>query len=258
MKRIQLLLLALLLALCSAPSLLRAQRPKGAAEKAFPQYTWVSIDQDWIGCRLGYDKSAFTLVNKATWQLSEADPFYAREDQGNYVYLGWFKTSAGATRYLLYSPGMSEDPFFEIRDEGQSVIWQSECCYELCLNPAGTIYTAGHANQNFEARRVYKIRGSRIEEVPQPFLYVGLKGKLRQGIKLYSRPFNTGEVVATCPKGYEVEFLLCREEQDEYGSTVQNSILVRSKFGLVGWVTLTQEQVYPPNVLLEGFGYWGD
>ena len=57
-----------------------------------------------------------------------------------------------------------------------------------------------------------------MTEVKQPFLYVGVLGKMLKPAKLYSAKTG-GDVVASLPVGYEVEVLLA-EDYQKFGNDV--------------------------------------
>ena len=86
----------------------------------------------------------------------------------------------------------------------------------------------------FNLRRKYSFDGKVFQEVQQPFLYVGIQTKVQdvngeqdqKGLTLYTDKTKTNKV-AILPIGSDIEVLL-HEKPDWY--------LVRSSFGLVGWV----------------------
>ena len=96
------------------------------------------------------------------------------------------------------------------------------------------IYAEGWSNTMFNLRRKYSFDGKAFQEVQQPFLYVGIQTKVQdvngekdqKGLTLYADKTKTNKV-AILPIGSDIEVLL-HEKTDWY--------LVRSSFGLVGWV----------------------
>jgi hypothetical protein len=61
------------------------------------------------------------------------------------------------------------------------------------------------------------------------------------------------------PVGYEVEVLLS-ENYDKFAENIDYPInyLVRTSFGLVGWLRLTSEDTYHLDPVIRGLGYLGD
>lgn len=231
-------------------------------EKAFPQFTWTDanvINKD--GSRFGYEGVSFTPIFKNCHTLPKTDPCYESNEYADVTLLGRYK-NASMNEYvnILYSPGPSIDPEFQITDKNGKPIW-TEAAEEMCINSAGVIYTSGNMNKMFNQRMKFQLSEGKVTEVKQPFYYVDVKGKLLKPIKLYSQKNNRGELVATLPVGYEIEVLLADTEtgKDEYGEPKPMiNYLARTAFGLVGWLHLTQEDSYHLNPVVRGLGYMGD
>ena len=136
--------------------------------------------------------------------------------------------------YIIYSQGMSEDMVFELATKPDaSTRIGSFYCLEFYINSLGTIYTAGHTNNMFNMRRKFQLQGDTIREVRQPFYYVGLKGKTLNEITLYAVKSGK-DIVAQLPADYEIEILLA--EYAEKDTEMGTRFLVRTEFGLVGWL----------------------
>jgi hypothetical protein len=234
---------------------------QGIAEKSFSQFTWINTGSHDISfnAKFGYELNSFTVVNKRCDELPETDPCYEAYNSLETVLLGRYKdASMSESVNILYSPGPSIDPTFKITDkDNHKVIWEY-VAEELCIASSGIIYTAGSINKMFQERTKWRLFGGRVQEVQQPYLYVGLKGKLLCDVKLYSEKTG-GQVVATLPKGYEIEILLADMEgiQSERGISSPKNYLARSAFGLIGWLRLTEAQMYGTPVL-PGLLFHGD
>lgn len=105
----------------------------------------------------------------------------------------------------------------------------------------------------YNRRRKFQLQNDTILEIKQPYNYVGLKGKTEKSITLYKD--KTGpDIVAQLPKAYEIEVLLAESPTKDFES--DQLFLVRTDFGLVGWLRLSTEDVYEP--VLKGLFYAGD
>lgn len=202
----------------------------------------------------GYSPKTFTFVNIACDKLAASHPCFDAENSGDFLLIGSYQNQSMANPvYILFSPGPSVDPFFGIKDAQGREVWGT-AADEMCINDNGIIYTAGHTNAMFNERHKYIFANGRVREVPQPYMYVGIKDKTLKTITLYSQK-EGGEVVATLPKGYEVEVLLADEATNE--SSMNNRYLVRTSFGLVGWLRLSEDETFGSPVLNE-LRFWGD
>lgn len=232
-------------------------------EKSFPYYTWItpaasSCD---VGVRFGYEQGSFTTINKSCHTLPKNDPCYEADEYSDLTLLGRYK-NATMTEYvnILYTPGPSVDPVFSITDKNNKLIW-AEAAEEMCINSNGTIYLSGNINKMFNQRMKFQFANGKVTEVKQPFYYVGVKGRLLKPIKLYSQKNNQGQLVATLPVGYEIEVLLSEPatSTQEYDSqSMMTNYLVRTSFGLVGWLRLTEADTYHLNPVVKGVGFLGD
>ncbi len=217
--------------------LLSAQE-KGDTEKAFSKLTWVDADQvnNENYARFGYEKG-FELKNEVISSNSNYHNIIRNDD---ITFIGVFKNMK-----FFFSPGPSYDPtFYVLNSTNKKVLeFMGE---EMCVKSSGIIYVTGNMNQVFNVHKKYKIQGETIKEVKQPYMYVGIKDKLKKPIKLYNKQNKSGALVARLPKGYEVEILL---------ASGTKNYLVKTAFGLVGWLTIEQEDTYIMNSIIDGLGY---
>jgi hypothetical protein len=108
------------------------------------------------------------------------------------------------------------------------------------------MYTSGLADQMFNTRKKFVLHNGTIEEVHQPFYYVGLKTKVKKAITIFDDPLYE-KPIAQLPEGAQVEVLLNKE----------NDYLVKTPFGLVGWLKINYgEQCGSESV--EGVCFHGD
>ena len=147
--------------------------------------------------------------------------------------------------FIDFDPGASTDPVFSIAPfPGKRSIGTIEA-NQLVLPGNGYIYSVARINKNFLERRKFAVRKGELIEIRQPFLFVGLDGKTKVDLELRSQP-SAGEVVASIRKGDEVRVVLYDGQH----------YLVRSAFGLLGWVKL--KDVARENAVIEGLFYAGD
>ena len=141
---------------------------------------------------------------------------------------------------IVYSSGPSDDPFFlfypitkKRKTQEKPPILELGAS-TLYIPNKNNIYAEGWSNTMFNLRRKYSFDGKGFQEIKQPFFYVGIQTKVQEvggekdqkGLTLYTDKTKTNKV-AMLPIGSEIEVLLY-EQPDWY--------LVRSSFGLVGWV----------------------
>lgn len=212
----------------------------GQQKSYFPQMTRVQVDTS-LNAWFGYEKGT-KVINRSLQTLDPRDPYY-RDSEA--VVLGVLVAQYKApgmkdSLTVVFESGMSDDPEFSIFGKGQKLIGHVSCL-DMYINASGVIYTAGHANNMFNRRRKFQIQKDTLLEVKQPYYYVGLKGQLQKDITLY-RDKTGPDVVAQLPKGYEVEVLLAESTTKDY--EIDNLFLVRTDFGLVGWLRLSNEDTF--------------
>jgi hypothetical protein len=154
------------------------------------------------------------------------------------------------TLQIIYSPGLSVDPLFIISKKNGKIVGRV-AALEFYINNNGIIYSAGHTNNMFNQRQKFQLTQDTLLEIRQPFYYVGLKSKTTSPLTLYQS--KTGdEIIAQLPKDYEVEILLCDTEKNKS----QKYYLVKTDFGLIGWLRLTSDATY--DTPIEGLRFAGD
>ncbi len=203
----------------------------------FPNLTKVNVPP--MGNYIfGYSETNVNYINSPTVSNVDSDTYLvATIPNGGYK--------------LLFSSGESDDPTFYLMSSGGQVIETFECT-EFYITSDYVIYTAGHTNNMFNTRRKYILSNEGgLTEVQQPYYYVGLRGQTVQSVTLYSSIIGS-EVVATVGAEDFIDVLLCDtnpETQDMY-------YLVRTTFGLVGWMRL--ENGFSYLTPLESLRYAGD
>lgn len=149
---------------------------------------------------------------------------------------------------IIFDPGPSADPNFQIvrgTEPTDDAYLGSMNGLILTIPGDGFLYVSGHTNTTFDQRRKYRITDEGLEEVPQPYYYVGLSTTTLKPVTLRSA-LEDGETVAEVPAGTGVEILLNRN--DDY--------LVKTPEGLVGWFTEKLSTQDPEH--FEGLYFRGD
>jgi hypothetical protein len=187
--------------------------------------------------------------------LDRKDPLFCEKDSvlAEWTVVANFKNEIlKDSLTIIYSEGMSADPGYVITTNTGKVIRRFSCV-EFYINGSGTIYTSGHVNNMYDRRRKFQIQNDTIVEINQPFNYVGLKGKTLKSIVLYQDKVGN-KIVAQLPKDYEIEILLADAKTEDYA--MDQNFLVKTDFGLVGWLRLTFDDIY--GTVLKELYYAGD
>lgn len=223
-------------------------------KQSFPQYKWIDLSLDCGGSSwFGYSPNTFIPIGIFCDKLPHGNPCYIAENPEQYYFIGCYKNSLmKEPYYIIFIPGINDDPSFLITNSKNEPI-RIDFANEMCINDLGFIYLAGRSEKMYYQRIKLHLTENGVREIPQPYYYVGIKDKLLEAIVLYSEK-EGGEIVAKLPKGYEVEVLLA--EGSSYSKKeISKYYLVRTSFGLVGWLRLTNEQTCEKPIL-EGFNYW--
>lgn len=225
----------------------------GQAKSYFPNLARVSIDTSYKAY-FNYDKKNSRLINKTCHSLNKKDPFYCSDS----VYADWTIVSKFKNEKLkdsvdiIFSSGMSDDPSFSVYTKSGKQMG-SFASTEFYINSSGTIYVSGHVNSMYNRRRKFQIQNDTILEIIQPYYYVGMKGKTLKEITLFKDKVGS-EIVAQLPKDYEIEILLADAMTKDFD--VDYLFLVKTEFGLVGWLRLTNDDLY--GTILKDLFYAGD
>lgn len=175
-------------------------------------------------------------------------------------------SNTSKNKYLvIFCEGMSVDPFFEIhRIVGEKQELDSSFQIYAIINEAkrkisgisgleivipgnGNIYVSGHTNNMFNMRRKFTLKDDQLEEIKQPFYYVGLVTETTQSVNLYSDINSKKKIVVQLPPGYQVEVLI--NKGDNY--------LVKTYFGLTGWINIPFG-LFPEQTPIKGIFFAGD
>ncbi len=220
---------------------------------SFPNLKKVTVDTSFVKVIFGYDSKTTKLIRKKCFELPKTDNWYCdKEDPGEVIEkVGKFANDKIIdSLQIVYVPGLSVDPEFIITKTNGKIVGGVPAL-EFYLNNNGVIYSAGHTNNMFNKRQKFQLYQDTLIEILQPFYYVGLKSKTTSPLTLYQNKTGS-ETIAQLPIDYEVEVLLCDTEE----SKSQKFYLVKTDFGLVGWLRLAEDSTNEPPVL--GLYYAGD
>lgn len=192
-------------------------------------------DNDMITIR--YDRNITEIINKPIEGEAEVKVLVTR-----------LLKSSPARYLIVFDPGPSADPQFIIYqvvgDTNKKII--SIPGEELIIPGNGVIYSSGFANMMFNTRRKFQFSGGLVEEVKQPYYYVGLTTNVKRAITLHE-DLTYKKPVAQLPEGANVEVLLSKG----------NDYLLKTPFGLVGWFKINYGEQCGSEAI-EGICYHGD
>ncbi|MEM8901921.1 MAG: hypothetical protein AAGC85_27690, partial [Bacteroidota bacterium] len=168
----------------------------------------------------------------------------------NYTFFGEVSLDNSGKKYAILW-GHCPEPSFQIRDvQDYSILYGEVSALRLYVPGNGYLYASGHLEDNFNTRRKYLFKENNIQEIKQPFYYVGLKTRTLKSLTLYrNRLFS--EEVGKIPSDYSIEVLLA-----ETSLRYKDLYLIRTDFGLVGWVEIEAGQY--KSVDVEGIYFKGD
>ncbi|GMU44539.1 MAG: SH3 domain-containing protein [Xanthomonadales bacterium] len=160
------------------------------------------------------------------------------------------RIAADGPRYeLRYDDGPSCDPTFSLWKEGADVALGEFAGDHLVMPGNGALYLIRRSNRAFESREKWLLRDGRLTEASQSHYYVGLDTRARRELQLLQRPAADAGVLATVPPAERVLIVL----QQTVAS--RDWYLVRTPFGLVGWV---RDDAYGEDRLFEDLQFLGD
>jgi hypothetical protein len=150
-------------------------------------------------------------------------------------------------RYIIdFSEGWSLDPtFFISRQDGDTL---QELGYIPALNlkiPGdGYLYSSGHTNNTFNQRRKFTTRDGTLDEIQQPFYYVGLETRTRIPLVIYSTPEGGAQVAE-----------LAAKTAITVVANTGNLYLIKTPDDVLGWIQLDVGQ---DDTQIEGLYFFGD
>lgn len=200
---------------------------------------------------VSFDATISTVYDKKYRDLDSTDPFYMDECDGDYRKLIRTKLDRNSTASYIISYNEScccsyGFTIYEDNNPDKSIGFVN--ANRMYIPGNGAIYTEGRLWQTFTKRQKFILSRDTIEEIKQPFNYVGLKTKANSTIKLYAE-LELKTHIASIPKDYEIEVILKPHETEQI-------YLVRTSFGMVGWAKIAEAQYHSQDV--EGIYYWGD
>lgn len=157
-----------------------------------------------------------------------------------------------AERYrVVYDDGPSCDPTFTVYREGASEPLGSFGGEHLIVPGNGFLYVIRRSNRSFEGREKWEIRNGALVEVAQPLRYVGVESRTLKPIALRQSQADGATVLAQVPAGERVTIVVHQEDSD----SGRDWYLVRTRFGLLGWIS---DSGYGEDRQFEALQFMGD
>jgi len=142
---------------------------------------------------------------------------------------------AESDRYVVYTEAPSFDPGFYLIVEGSGDEPVKMSGEVLAIVDDDHLYTFGRINRSCPTRRTWTLRDGRVQEVQQPFYWVGLSSTTLVPVTLFAGPTDDG-VVGDLAEGVPIEVVLT-DDVGRAGGVY--SFLVRTESGVMGWVRVT-------------------
>ncbi len=152
--------------------------------------------------------------------------------------------SSEIRHFVYFDPGASHDPAFVVAEESTKKSIGTIDADQLLLPGNGFIYSIGRTNKLHIERRKFAVQDGKLQEVKQPFQFVGLEARAKAPIAITISKGGT-ESVASIPKGERLTVVL---SDGDY-------MLVKTNFGLVGWFKPSGTREFPE---IEGIYFDGD
>ncbi len=191
--------------------------------------------------RFPSDCVASSSVHYDARAATPKDTFEAIEDHPaggmRWVLEGSLSADSSAKYRFKFDDGPSCDPEFTIwkSEGGADDGYVGSVSGEHLIVPGnGFLYVIRSTNRSFEGREKWAIEDGELKEVKQPFYYVGIQTPTLKALELHADTKAQSAVIARVPEGEMVMVVL--EQPSESGAA---QYLVRTRFGLVGWITDT-------------------
>jgi hypothetical protein len=227
-----------------------AKKPESKAETAEPfgYLSKVEVDKA-ADIYIKYNSENTEVYNKKVKELPESDPFFPEggPSMNNIKMLKTKIEPSGKNYYVVFSYGPSADPSFMFYQQGnfeQPAFTIS--ALQVFIPGNGSLYSSGHTNNLFNTRKKYQVHNNTLKEIEQPFYYVGLETQTSAPVKLYASE-QLNDVIANLPADYDMEVLINKKGT--------NLFLVKTKFGLTGWV---KAEMCGLRTQIDGLDYAGD
>lgn len=215
-----------------------------AAQFVFSDLEYIDIENQYA--RFGFKKTLkFDLINKP---CDDSRDCYLKGDE---TLIGYWKVNDETKVEFYYTPGPSDDPAFLAVCNGKIILEEAGSTLHFKGN---ILYIEGSANRFFDMKRKFQFVDNRYQEVNQPFYYIGIEGKLNYSIQIYKSD-QFLEKIAYLPKGYEIEVLL-GQTGGKYNDL--EKILIKTKFGLIGWFNFQEVSFRLDHTLIDGLYFHGD
>jgi len=218
----------------------------------FKELTTIKISEEKdIVESISFDNTLTEIINKKYSELETNDPFRMEFCEGEFIKLIRTKIDRNSNKYYIisYNPSCCCPYGFYIYEDGNpnKIIGELEVA-RIFIPGDGFVYSDGRMWNNYNKRQKFSIANDTINEIKQPYSYVGLKSKALRDIKIFNDK-NLKMLIATIPKDADVEVLINDKSQE-------NLYLLRTDFGIVGWSTVESRQYEAVDI--DNLYYWGD
>lgn len=208
--------------------------------------------ENYEGRFLHLNSSEAIIINKKRIDLNRDDIFYAEECEGEsmtLIAISKIDDNSENKYAIIYST--CPNPEFIVYDsnDADKIIGTINADH-LYINGSGNIYSSG-GEGTFDARKKYVLNNGKIENIEQPFYYVGLKSKTLNPVTIYQTK-SLETKIASLPTNYELEVILSEKAFNQ----TEALYLVKTAFGLIGWAELKAGQYNSIDV--DGLIYIGD
>jgi len=215
------------------------------SEKKFAGTTVLSLDKLMPGregglpAQIAYDAKLSTVLNKT---VREEGPILTTR------LLSTLPDRKKNLQFLIdFEQGPSNDPMFVVvAGNGKKVIGTINA-EQLIVPGDGFFYAVSRMNRNYVEYRKFSLRGDKLAEVKQPFLYAGLDSTALRPLTIFSGK-DGGEVVAAIAKGERLTVVLGEK----------NYLLIKTRENLLGWLKLDPIVATREKMAIEGVYFDGD
>lgn len=149
--------------------------------------------------------------------------------------------------FIDFEPGSSLDPTFIISASNGKKSLGEIPADQLIVPGDGFLYAIARSNQNHVQHRKYAVRGSKLVEIKQPFLYAGVETTARNPFTIFSAK-GKGEIIAGVEKGERLTVVL---SDGDY-------LLIKTRGDLLGWLKLNPALATRDDRIIDDIYYAGD
>ncbi len=199
-----------------------------------------------------YDEASCTIINKSNKEMPKGHPLRDEVIEGDYFretqIMMKFKMDKNQDKtYWLESLDLGDpaysDPGFIIYDAETGKELYSVSATTIIIPGNGKVYVANKNNVWHSSYKKYTFKNNKLQEVKQPFYYLGVKSTTQKALRLFVDKQLTRQL-AYLPANNAVEVLLQADD---------GKYLIKTSFGLIGWAKLDVWVNAPGEASIKGF-----